>query len=749
MADFKEVVNKLEENRVANGEAISKQTDSLTTTITETTTSQNRSFGQSLALQFKKSGAGFNENITGLKESFENNFQKIIDEAGKQAREATLKAQGIADEAEQGEEERAEAAADRQQVIADEAERRKLLGGKGGADDAEADGVGKQTKKGLAGILGKLGMGAGAAMLGGGALLAAAGVLAGGAGYLLHELNDLDGKAIRANVKELLGISDDMGGNWEFFKKGGTFLLAMTGIGLGLAVFGIGSSIAGLSDAMLNFTNASWAQSIVDNVAILLSISDGLGGADKFIGEAAVFLLAMTGIGVGLGVFGIGSAIAGIADGILNFTNPLWAQSIVDNVTILLSLKDSLGGNTKLLYDGAAFFLAMTGIGLGLAVFGIGSAVASVVSAGGHFIDPMWATHIHDNVIKLLSIKDSLGGNWELLKDSGAFFLSMTGIAYGLAVFGIGSSVATLVDSGGHFVNPDWAQSIVDNVTTLLTISSLEGLGTDTAIFVAAMTGIGAGLLAFSVGKGAAGMAEAITQFSGGNFAQTIKDNVKDLLSIVDDDNIDITKADDFAKALAIISAGLLAFSGAKFVDALANVGAGILNFIMGEKSAVHQMMDLAENADDLTTAASALENLTVSLGNISDLKFDGSKLNMKKFANDLKESVVPIEAAIMGGYVDTKGWGGVDIKGLASPDVDFETAVQRITELRQALGASINEKGDLDAASKTGGEPVVISDMSSKLVTQTNAATTMSIQKETSKKDFSYYDNVAYDYSW
>jgi len=169
----------------------------------------------------------------------------------------------------------------------------------------------------------------------------------------------------------------------------------------------------------------------------------------------------------------------------------------------------------------------------------------------------------------------------------------------------------------------------------------------------------------------------------------------------------------------------------------------------MGEKSAVHQMMDLAENADDLTTAASALENLTVSLGNISDLKFDGSKLNMKKFANDLKESVVPIEAAIMGGYVDTKGWGGVDIKGLASPDVDFETAVQRITELRQALGASINEKGDLDAASKTGGEPVVISDMSSKLVTQTNAATTMSIQKETSKKDFSYYDNVAYDYSW
>ena len=187
MADFKDVIMRLQENKNDNREVVETQTRELVTTVESTTKSQNRSFGQSLALQFKKN----NDSLASIKETFTNNFSEMIGSA----------------------EDQANAAADRQQAIADEAERNALLGGKKGADDSaekEADGVGKQTKKGLAGILGKLGLGAGSAMLGGGALLAGAGILAGGAGYLLSELNDMDGKAIRANVKELMGISDDM-----------------------------------------------------------------------------------------------------------------------------------------------------------------------------------------------------------------------------------------------------------------------------------------------------------------------------------------------------------------------------------------------------------------------------------------------------------------------------------------------------------------------------------------------------------
>ena len=221
MADFKDVIMRLQENKNDNREVIETQTKELVTTVESTTKSQNRSFGQSLALQFKKN----NDSLATIKETFTNNFSEMISSA----------------------EDQANAAADRQQGIADEAERQSLLDTKkGGGDDGskEADGVGKETKKGLAGILGKLGMGAGAAMLGGGALLAGAGILAGGAGFLLKELNDLDGKAVRANVKELMGISDDMGGKVEFFLEGGSFMLAMTGLGLGLAAFSIGAGVA-------------------------------------------------------------------------------------------------------------------------------------------------------------------------------------------------------------------------------------------------------------------------------------------------------------------------------------------------------------------------------------------------------------------------------------------------------------------------------------------------------------------------
>jgi hypothetical protein len=125
-------------------------------------------------------------------------------------------------------------------------------------------------------IFGKLlgGIGGIVKGLGFGGLLAGAGILMAGGGFLLSELNDLDGAAIRENVKELIGIKDDFGGIGGFFLEGGAFGLTMLGIGAGLAVFGAGSAVAGLGNAIANFTNPRWASSIVDNVATLLSLPD-------------------------------------------------------------------------------------------------------------------------------------------------------------------------------------------------------------------------------------------------------------------------------------------------------------------------------------------------------------------------------------------------------------------------------------------------------------------------------------------
>ena len=515
-----------------------------------------------------------------------------------------------------------------------EASRSVGLGGAGGDGDVTVNGdVVVDAKKGgllsglgkkLGGIIGGLASSAG---IGAGAFLAGAGILAGGAGYLLNALNDLDGANIKKQVVTLLSIGDEFeGGNWEFLKKGGAFLLAMTGIGLGLAVFGIGSSIAGMGDALNTFANAAWADSIKANVITLLSISDALGGAVAFIGDSAVFLLAMIGIGLGLAVFGIGGAIAGMGDALTNFVNTSWAESIKQNVVTLLSIKDELGGNWNMLADSAIFAAAMTGVGLGLAVFGAGSAVAGISDALTGFMNPDWATSIKNSVITLLSIKDSLGGNWEMLKDGGAFFLTMSGI--------------------------------------------------------------GAGLAAFAFGSGAAGIAEAVNKFaSEEDMADRIVRQVKTLLGVLDGENVTQERADIFSSVMGTIASGLLKFSGGKFLSGLLDAGAAVFNFLSGGESPIQEMIRVADRADDIFKGADAIDAVSGALKKLDALKFDGSKIKMTAFAEDLMNAIPAIETAIMGGTVG-EGWisSGTKIKGLASPDVNFEQATKRIRDLQMAL---------------------------------------------------------------
>ena len=104
-------------------------------------------------------------------------------------------------------------------------------------------------------------------------------------------------------------------------------------------------------------------------------------------------------------------------------------------------------------------------------------------------------------------------------------------------------------------------------------------------------------------------------------------------------------------------------------------------------------VMLLSSRVDELEKGANAIESLTSSLSRISLLKFDGSKINMTAFAKDLAQSVPAIETAIMGGTLN-KGFmnlkRNIDIKGLASADIDFTTAISNIRALRSALGVEL-----------------------------------------------------------
>jgi len=559
--------------------------------------------------------------------------------------------------------------------------------------------------KGITGAIGGLFSGLG---VGGGALLAGAGILAGGAGYLLTALSDFDADKVKQSVMTLLSIKDEFGSAGEFFKESGTFFLAMAGIGLGLAAFALGQGLSGLAGGMTEtldyFTGGNWAESIKQNVLTLLSIGDAAGGNLSFLTDAAFFAAAMAGLGLGLFFFAIGEGASAVGGGMSEtldyFTGGNWAESIKQNVLTLLSIGDAAGGNLSFLTDAAFFAAAMAGLGLGLFFFAIGEGASAVGGGMGEALDTFsggnWAETIKQNVLTLLSIKDEAGGNLSMFIDSAVFAAAMAGIGLGLVAFAVGGVAGAAAAGAGEavdkFTGGNWAEQIKQNVITLLSIKdSLGGnwemLKSGGAFFLT-MSGIGAGLAAFAFGSGAAGVAEAVNKFaSEEDMADRIVRQVKTLLTLTEEGAVAEEKANIFSRVMGTISSGLMKFAGGKFVAGLADAGTAFLNFLSGSESPIQEMLNIADRADDIFAGANAIDKVGEALNKIAGLKFDGANINMTDFANDLMRAIPAIETAIMGGTVGEGFFSsGTTIKGLASPDINFEQATKRIKELQMAI---------------------------------------------------------------
>ena len=466
--------------------------------------------------------------------------------------------------------------------------------------------------------------------------------LSGLAGGMTETLDYFTGgnwaESIKQNVLTLLSIGDAAGGNLSFLTDAAFFAAAMAGLGLGLFFFAIGEGASavggGMSETLDYFTGGNWAESIKQNVLTLLSIGDAAGGNLSFLTDAAFFAAAMAGLGLGLFFFAIGEASSavggGMGEALDTFSGGNWAETIKQNVLTLLSIKDEAGGNLSMFIDSAVFAAAMAGIGLGLVAFAVGGVAGAAAAGAGEAVDKFtggnWAEQIKQNVITLLSIKDSLGGNWEMLKSGGAFFLTMSGI--------------------------------------------------------------GAGLAAFAFGSGAAGVAEAVNKFaSEEDMADRIVRQVKTLLTLTEEGAVAEEKANIFSRVMGTISSGLMKFAGGKFVAGLADAGTAFLNFLSGSESPIQEMLNVADRAADIFAGADAIDKVGDALNKISGLKFDGSNINMTDFANDLMRAIPAIETAIMGGVVGEGFFSsGTTIKGLASPDIKFEQATKRIKELQMAI---------------------------------------------------------------
>ena len=525
-------------------------------------------------------------------------------------------------------------------------------------------------------------------------------------------------QTIKDNVETLLSITSVKGADGA---NVATLSATLGAMGLALAAFGIGQGVTGVAGAITEFSEQdNWASTIKDNVKTLLEIPDL---PNATLGNIASFPLTMGSLGLGLTAFAIGQAISGLgavptnmSDALKQFTGGEdWATKIKNNVETLLGIPDLKNATLGNLLS---FPLIMGSLAVGLSVFAVGQAVSGIATIPNNVQDSLkqftggedWATKIKSNVQTLLEIPDLKNAT---LGNLVSFPLIMGSLAVGLAAFALGKGVEGLTEVGQegltYFTSQEgFATRIKSEVKTLLEIPGLPGVAGDTAGFIAVMGGIATGLAAFALGKGVEGVTTgfqgALSSFTGTEpFAERIKTEVSTLLSIPS--LMSEGDTERFATVMGSIGGTLATFGAGEFIGTLANAGASIVGFFTGAESPFEQIRQIARDADQLEKGANAVDKLQTALDRMGGLQFDGSDLNLKDFAEDLLESIPVIEAAIMGGTVEKFGlFNDVDFKGLASPDIDYESAVRNITSLRASLGFEV---GDATSVSAAGGTSV------------------------------------------
>lgn len=435
--------------------------------------------------------------------------------------------------------------------------------------------------------------------------------------------------------------------------KKGMGMMGMLGVAAAGAAAGLVAAFAGF----LDFD----AQKVKDKVLILTSIADEVDAT-----ATAETVATLASLGVGLAAFGIGSIANGIGQ---SFMEDDWAKTILSSVTDLVKI-----GDLSFLKAVEAT-ASLTTLGVGLAAFGIGSGVGALGQGlSESMLKEGWAQKIYDSVATLISIGDlSFLGAVEAAG-------SLTTLGAGLAVFGVGSAVGGAGQAiADTMSDSNWAQRIYDSVETLIGIGDLSFLGAVEA--AGSLTTLGAGLAVFGVGSAVASLAKS-------GFADSIVESVETLTSVKD--KITAEEAETFSDTMGSLSAGLLKFSGGNFLSSIMDAGAALIGFLSGNESPIEQMIIIADKSEELNKGADAIDRVRLAISKLSDISFDGAGFNIKELTDDLMNSIPALELAIQGGVVGEGFFSsGTEIKGLASPDIDYEAAVARIQSLREALGGA------------------------------------------------------------
>ena len=488
---------------------------------------------------------------------------------------------------------------------------------------------------------------------------------------------------------------------------GGTVAGALGAVGLGLGAVGVGLGLitgALYLGAAATVKFGEGMESVADGMEELQNVDIEVEQFNK-LGAALGALVKDVGIRGGMGLLLLAkSDFQGLADGIERldqvtfdpsnlqqagegiglflagfegkFMEGFTAQMVDDNLIPLAEGLESLSESSKTLDEGFSQRMALGGMGIGLFLEGF----------QGKFGAGITASMIDDNLIPLADGLASLSESAQRIDESFVTKMRVGGMGVRELLNGVGGE--GFGEILGNFFGGFNVQMVDDNLIPLAkgieALSNLENVDQ----FAENMKHVGPGFQA---------LLDGTDDIFGAMGLQGIDDNLHDLadgityLTTLEETEKFEKKMIDVGKGFQALLDGtddLFGASGLQMID--------------------DNLIPLREGMDAIAGVDAELFNTKAKLirTGFEDLfetfrEGGGTDFNMEHFTKNMKDAIPNLEKAIAG---DDGGWFGTEIKGLASPEIDYETAIERINMIREAFTGMQSEVGSMEVSGVAGG---------------------------------------------
>ena len=569
-----------------------------------------------------------------------------------------------------------------------------------------AGGAGGKGGGGLGGLLTGFGTGAGMAMGGAGVLAGGVGLAAlgigGGTWLMLNALEDFDGAKAAQNYVDFVRTLDQISAG-DVTRV--SLMMGVTGIGQIFLAIGETATIVADGIEHLNVkygTGMTAAQAIARDFEELSKIDIVDIDQGKWLKLQIGLPLMMTALGAGMAVWGAGKTLPAITEGIetLNksFGGRRVAEGIKEDIEMLLStdLTNNFGGADNE-YGKKELVGTMTALSAAMVVWSAGKGLSGLaegidnlarIGPGGR----RTSVGIKEDIETLLSIDATVDPDdfRDLMKAMNFLGLSMITWGGGSFIAGIGRLVENAANwsSGkeGQKTNADAIKYSIETIlSTDLTSHNSSSDWEETAKAISAigksMTSVGWGHIVTGIGT------LWDNDGKGEDNVTKIKNTVEKLLTITDMRDVK-RRSEDLKVILGNVGDAMSDFAVDDWIESYLGVITSINHWISGDEGMIGSLTSLLEAGANIDKLNSGLETTRqkLKLFTSEDWTIDS---NLKEFAQDLADSLPTMEAAIMGnaGWTDYVDPFKTHIKGLASPEVDWELASNRMAGFRAASG--------------------------------------------------------------